>query len=157
VSESYRHTQIGWTLIVIVGAAAVAEIVIAAAVAPESTLALALAGAVAAVLAVVLVLFGTLTVMVDRTVLRLAFGVDLLRREVLLAEVVAARKVRNPWLAGWGVRDIPGGRLYTVGGFDAVELELDSGRVVRIGTDEPDALLAAVQLALPRGREVVTP
>ena len=66
----------------------------------------------------------------------------------MLADVTAARKVRNHWYAGWGVRIIPRGRLYNVGGLDAVELEMDNGRVVRVGTDQPDALLAAVQAAL---------
>lgn len=148
MSELYRHTQIGWTIIALVGAAIVAEVIVAAVLASQSTIALALSGAVAAVLAVFLALFSTLTVTVDGAAVRLAFGLDLLRREVLLEEVVAARRVRNSWVAGWGVRVIPHGRLYNVGGLDAVELELDSGRVVRVGSDEPDALLAAVQRAL---------
>jgi hypothetical protein len=43
---------------------------------------------------------------------------------------------------------IPQGRLYNVGSRDSVELEMDTGRVVRVGTDQPDALLAAVSAAL---------
>lgn len=151
MSELYRHTQIGWTIIVIVGAAVVTEVVVAAVLASQSTVALALSGAVAAVLAVFLSIFSTLTVTVDDTAVRLSFGLDVLRREVRLDEVTAVRRVRNSWVAGWGVRVIPRGRLYNVGGLDAVELELDSGRVVRVGTDEPDALLAAVQRALRAG------
>lgn len=152
MSELYRHTQTGWTIIALIGAAIVVEVVIAAALASENTVALALSGAVAAVLAVVLTLFSTLTVTVDVTAVRLSFGLGVLRREVSLDQVVSARAVKNSWLAGWGVRVIPHGRLYNVGGFDAVELELDNGRVVRVGTDEPDALLAAVQRALAGGR-----
>lgn len=148
MSEQYRHTQVGWTIVVLVGAAVVLEVVVAALLASQSTFALALSGAVAAVLAVVLALFSTLTVTVDDVAVRLAFGFEVLRREVRLDEVVAARRVRNSWVSGWGVRVIPRGRLYNVGGLDAVELELDSGRVVRVGTDEPDALLVAVQRAL---------
>ena len=152
MSELYRHTQTGWTIIALVGAAIVVEVVIAAALASENTVALALSGAVAAVLAVVLALFSTLTVSVDDAAVRLSFGLGVLRREVPLDEVVAARAVKNSWIAGWGVRVIPHGRLYNVGGFDAVELQLDGGRVVRVGTDEPAALLAAVQRALLSGR-----
>jgi hypothetical protein len=95
-----------------------------------------------------LALFSTLTVVVEDRSLRLWFGLGSLRRDVLLDEVTAVRKVRNSWHAGWGVRAIPGGRVYNVGGRDAVELELDSGRVVRVGTDQPDALLAALKAAL---------
>jgi hypothetical protein len=152
MSERYRHTQVGWTLIVLVAAAVVAEIVLVIVLAPESALALSLSGGLAAILAVLLVLFSTLTVTVDDVAVRLAFGLESLRREVLLDEIAEVRRARNAWWAGWGVRVIPNGRLYNVGGLDAVELELDSGRVVRIGTDEPDALLAAVKQTMRRSR-----
>jgi hypothetical protein len=151
VSQLYRHTQIGWTIIVIVGAAMVVEVIVAAVVASEITAVLAPSGAVAAVLAVVLAIFSTLTVTVDDAAVRLSFGLNVLRREIPLDEVVAASRVRNSWVAGWGVRIISNGRLYNVGGLDAVELELDNGRVVRVGTDEPEALLAAVRRALRAG------
>jgi hypothetical protein len=148
MSQQYRHTQVGWTIIVLVVAAVVAEILLVVVLAPGSTLALSLSGALAAILAVTLVLFSTLTVTVDDAAVRLAFGLEALRREVSLDQIAEARRVRNAWYSGWGVRVIPNGRLYNVGGLDAVELQLDNGRVVRVGTDEPDVLLAAVQRAL---------
>jgi hypothetical protein len=148
MSQQYRHTQVGWTIIVLVVAAVVAEILLVVVLAPGSTLALSLSGALAAILAVTLVLFSTLTVTVDDAAVRLAFGLEALRREVSLDQIAEARRVRNAWYSGWGVRVIPNGRLYNVGGLDAVELRLDNGRVVRVGTDEPDVLLAAVQRAL---------
>jgi len=148
MNERYRHTQIAWTLIVLIAAVVLAELAIVTFSAPQGTLSLALSGAVVAVAAVMLALFSTLTVVVDDRALRLWFGFGSLRREVMLADVTAARRVRNHWHAGWGVRVVPGGRLYNVGGLDAVELEMDTGRVVRVGTDQPDALLAAVKAAL---------
>jgi hypothetical protein len=148
MSQQYRHTQVGWTIIVLVVAAVVAEILLVVVLAPGSTFALSLSGALAAILAVTLVLFSTLTVTVDAAAVRLAFGLEALRREVSLDQIAEARRVRNAWYSGWGVRVIPNGRLYNVGGLDAVELHLDNGRVVRVGTDEPDVLLAAVQRAL---------
>ncbi len=150
VTEPYRHTQVGWTLIVLVVAVALLDLTIVALSTP-STLALAFAGALSAVFAVALILFASLTVVVDGVVVRLWFGAGVLRREVLLQDVVAVRKVRNHRWSGWGVRVLSNGRLYNVGGLDAVELELEGGRVVRIGTDEPDALLTAVKRALPGG------
>jgi hypothetical protein len=148
MNERYRHTQIAWTLIVLVVAVVLAEIAIVTISGPQGTVSLALSGAVVAVAAVMLVLFSTLTVVVDERAVRLWFGFGALRREVALADVRAARKVRNSWYAGWGVRVIPQGRLYNVGSRDSVELEMDTGRVVRVGTDQPDALLAAVSAAL---------
>jgi hypothetical protein len=148
MNERYRHTQIAWTLIVLVVAVVLAEFTIVTFSDPQGTLSLALSGAVVAVAAVMLALFSTLTVAVDDRAVRLWFGFGSLRREVVLADVRAARRVRNHWYAGWGVRVIPNGRLYNVGGLDSVELDMDDGRVVRVGTDQPDALLAAVQAAL---------
>jgi len=148
MNEPYRHTQIGRTLIALVVAVVLAELLIIAFGAPQGTPALVLSGVLVAVVAVLLALFSTLTVVVDDRKVSLEFGFGFLRREVMLTDIIAARKVRNHWYAGWGVRIIPRGRLYNVGGLDAVELELDIGRVVRIGTDQPDALLAAVMAAL---------
>jgi uncharacterized membrane protein len=148
MNERYRHTQIAWTLIVLVVAVVLAEIAIVTFSGPQGTVSLALSGAVVAVAAVMLLLFSTLTVVVDDRAVRLWFGFGALRREVALIDVRAARKVRNHWYAGWGVRVIPQGRLYNVGSRDSVELEMDTGRVVRVGTDQPDALLAAVSAAV---------
>src|SRR5450756_1774857 len=61
MNERYRHTQIGWTLIVLVVAVVLAELTIVAFRAPQGTLALALSGAFVAVVAVMLALFSTLS------------------------------------------------------------------------------------------------
>ena len=148
MNERDSHTQIGWTLIVLVVAVVLADLSIVAFSSPRSALTLAISGALVAIVAVTLALFSTLSVVVDDRAVRLWLGFGSLRREVMLADVTAARRVRNHWYAGWGVRIIPGGRLYNVGGVAAVELEMDNGRVVRVGTDQPDALLAAVKAAL---------
>ena len=37
--------------------------------------------------------------------------------------------------------------MYNIAGRDTVELELQSGNVFRIGTDDPDGLLAALRSA----------
>ncbi len=144
MNEHYRHTQFGWSLIAIVVGVGLLELTVVA-LSTVSTMAITLAGAMAAIFAVLLVMFATLTVVVDDKALQLRFGVGLLRRVVPLGDVVAARAVRIPWWTGWGVRAVSHGWLYRVGGRDAVELELDNGRVVRVGSDEPAALLAAVK------------
>ena len=97
-----------------------------------------------------LLLFTTLTVQVDGRAVRCAFGLGVIRREILLRDVIRASVVRNHWIYGWGLRWIPGGWLWNVSGLDAVELELTSGKVFRIGTDEPTLLHAAIVGALRR-------
>jgi len=55
------------------------------------------------------------------------------------------RVVRNSWLQGFGIRMAPGFRLYNVSGLDAVDLQLKSGEIRRIGTDDPQGLLSALK------------
>jgi hypothetical protein len=40
--------------------------------------------------------------------------------------------------------------IYTVSGFDAVEITLKNGAIFRIGTDEPKALEQSIQQAITR-------
>ena len=48
----------------------------------------------------------------------------------------------SPWY-GWAIRWIRQGSLWNAWGLAAVELDLTKGRQFRIGTYEPDELLAA--------------
>lgn len=138
---NYHHTQPGTLIRVIM---IVALLVIAGSAwhggAARLTLVL-----VCAVLLVALALFHSLTVSVTADAVKLSFGIGLIRRTIPRARIRAARIVRTQWYYGWGIHLIPHGWLYNVSGFDAVELTLDTGRVARIGTDEPAELLAAVQ------------
>ena len=135
----YRHTQFGWITFAIVSAAdAIAVVaVVLAEVAWVSLIILAFT-------AVIFVLFGWLNVAVEADRVRLWFGAGLVRRSWLFADIVRAEAVRNPWYTGWGIRFLPGRTVYSVSGFEAVEIELQSGKHYRIGTDEPEALVAAL-------------
>ena len=106
------------------------------------------AALMAGVLVLVILLFGNLTVEIAGGHLRIRFGVGLIRKSWRLDQVDRCRPVRNSWVYGWGIRKIPGGWLYNVSGLDAVELKMKSGKACRIGTDEPQALCAALEEAL---------
>ena len=69
------------------------------------------------------------------------------RRRIELDDVAAARHVQNSWGFGWGVRKTRNGWMFDIAGSDAIELTLRSGRVFRIGTDQPAELSAAIELA----------
>ena len=90
-------------------------------------------------------LFGSLKVTVDETSVRLKFGIGVIRKTILLSDVHSCAKIRNNALCGWGIRYIGNGWMYNVSGFDAVELSLKNGRRFRIGTDDADNLLFAIQ------------
>jgi hypothetical protein len=94
----------------------------------------------------ILLLFVSLTVEIKDQRLTCSFGPGLIRRSIALSDIRDVRAVRNPWVLGWGIRWMPGGYwLWNVSGLDAVELTLATGAKFRIGTDEPDALVQAIQ------------
>ena len=92
-------------------------------------------------------LFSTLRVTVDAENVTAAFTGGLLSHRVALDEVDAAAVVAVPWHRGWGIRKTRRGWMYNVSGRGAVELTLPEGRTFTIGSDEPEALLAAIERA----------
>ena len=135
---TYRHTQVGYWMFVVSVALAV---VIAARAQSLTTL-----GVMCFITTLASGLFGTLTTIVDGASVVVRFGpLGLIRDRFAVAEITSARVVRNSVLHGIGMRYIPQGRLWNVWGLDAVELQLKNGTRFRIGTDEPQALLAALR------------
>jgi hypothetical protein len=91
------------------------------------------------------ILFSSLTVDVSGNELRWHFGPGLWAYRLPLGDIQRVAIVRNRWWSGFGIRMRPGFRLYNVSGFDAVELQLKSGDIRRIGTDDPQGLAAALR------------
>lgn len=139
----YRHTQTTYLAPAIVLVVLVVMGVLLLTTGEEAVAALFVA-VFLVVLAVVTFVFSRLTVVVDDDGVTAAFGRGWPKRRYTYDEIDAIRPVRNKWYYGWGIRWIPGGWMYNVWGLDAVELELSSGKVFRVGTDEPDALHAAL-------------
>ncbi len=139
----YRHTQTGW--VTLTGMAAGLVIVGVALVnADENWIALA----VLVLLITAMVAYSSLTVTLTDDTLEMRFGPGLIRRRYRLADVESSRVVRNRFYYGWGTRLTPHGWLYNVSGLDAVEVQFKTGRKVRIGTDEPQALDTAIREAV---------
>ena len=138
----YRHTQIGTVVIAALGAAIVlvlAPSLMNVPIHPIQT-------SVVVVLVIVLGLFYSLTVEIKENFLECYFGPGLISRKILLSDIIEARAVRNPWLVGWGIRWYPGKYwLWNVSGLQAVELLFKNGKRFRIGSDEPESLVQAIQ------------
>ncbi|MFP6614260.1 MAG: hypothetical protein VB875_08505 [Pirellulales bacterium] len=85
---------------------------------------------------------GRLIVRDDGDALLVRFGpIPLIRKRIRYADISEAERSRSRLIDGWGVHYVPGrGWTYNLWGFDCVELRLGDRRL-RIGTDEPDALL----------------
>jgi hypothetical protein len=93
-------------------------------------------------------MFYRLTVEIQSDVLTCSFGIGLIRRNIPLTDIEQALSVKNPWLMGWGIRWLPGRYwLWNVSGLLAVELTMTNGKRFRIGTDEPEKLVNAIESA----------
>jgi len=137
VRTLYKHTQVGkWIL-----AAGVAiPLILVVASWPPDPATLVPAG----LLLLPLAFFATLTVTVTGEAIEASFGIGFVRRRIPLKHIRGWRIVRSPLYHGIGLRMIPGGTLYNVRSGPAVELLLENDRVLRIGTDEPQRLVAAL-------------
>ena len=136
----YRHTQVGTVMLIVLGAGI---LVVGASLRTRGPDALLLA--VLVILAVTAGLFASLTVEIRGGVLTLLFGPGLIRKRVRMADIRACTVVRNPWWYGWGIRRTPRGWLYNVSGRAAVELTLQNGQQLRIGTADPQQLCHAIE------------
>lgn len=139
----YRHTQFGTIIIFAVGifvAAILVHFLLSGSIHP-------IEAGVAILLLITLFLFASLTVEINHGSVVCNFGPGLIRKEIKLSDVTDVRPVTNSWLAGWGIRWMPGRyMLWNISGFQAVELTLTNGKRFRIGTDEPDLLVRAIQI-----------
>ena len=140
--SDYRHTQIGTVLLSSLGAAVllVGALLLMYGLDPVLL-------AVIVMLAAIAIVFASLTVEIHGEVLILWFGPGLIHKRVAVATIRACAVVRNPWWYGWGIRWTPRGWLYNVSGLGAVELTLQNGQRLLIGTDEPEQLCQAIARA----------
>jgi hypothetical protein len=138
----YKHTQIGY-VILSCGAAA---FFIALEVFFRKASGLSLLIGLAAIL-VLTGVFGTLTVEIREGLLKFRFGLGLIRKTLQIAAIESCEIVRNPWYYGWGIHATSKGWVYNVSGFSAVEIFLNDGRRIRLGTDEPELLRKAILTA----------
>lgn len=139
MTKYYSHTQTG-TVMIIISALAFAF----------GLWSISFQGGVTSLIILIIAillafLFPTMTVSVGSKEILVSLGAGIIKKRFEISEVTAAHKVKNPWYYGWGIRWFPGGWLYNVSGFNAVEIEMKSGAKYRIGTDEPEELQRAIQ------------
>ena len=78
--------------------------------------------------------------------LRVRFGpLPLFQKTIRYDRITAARPARSSVIDGWGIHWVPGrGWTWNLWGMDCVELTV-GGKVLRIGTDDPEGLAEFVQ------------
>jgi len=144
----YKHTQRGTPTITVIGGGVALLAGLAVYMHQTGHEAAWTPTAVAAILVATLLIFHSLNVEVGDGVLRLHYGIGFPFKTIDLSEVAKVEVVRNHWWYGWGIRYTPRGWLFNIAGLDAIELTFHSGRTMRIGTDEPEALCDAVRSEL---------
>jgi len=90
-------------------------------------------------------LFSSLTVDVTTDEVRWYFGPGFWKKRLARSDIEEVAPVGTHCWYGWGIRYTPQGWMYNVSGLKAVKVTLQSGKTILIGTDEPDALAAALR------------
>lgn len=91
--------------------------------------------------------FRSMTVSLDEHHLNITFGDWLNLKQIKLAYIEEVETRRMSPLSGWGIHYVGDGWLYNVYGLDAVRVTMKSGKVIYVGTDEPDLLAIAIREA----------
>ena len=150
----YKHTQIGYLMLVVTLVVLVlfAWTYITARAEPPSVDSGTnlLVTSIMALILFILASFATLTVTIDKNYIGIKFGYGIFRKKFPLNEIASAISVKNHWYYGWGIRLWlwPKMWIYNVSGFDAIEIITRSGRIYRIGTDDPSGLETAIKRAI---------
>jgi len=141
--RSYRETQPATSIRVITGLTflCLVILVVAMPLPNPARIILSAAGAMELMLAFLL---WNMTVEVKEGAVRVSFGPGLIRRSYPVAKIVAATPTSRPWYAGRGVRVAPRATLMIVSGKTALELQLESGRRIVVGTPDPARLAEAI-------------
>ena len=138
----YKHTQIGYFLITVYGSLIL--IIIPLYIFTDFKLQ-AMIGLF--IMLIALGIFAAMTVKVSDQKMKIQFGLGAIRKEFLIRDSETFREVKHPWHYGWGIRYTPRGWIFRVSGNSGIELQMKSGRLYQVGTDEPQKLAEALNQA----------
>lgn len=145
MNSDYKHTEYGTLMFIIfVGSGALIAFVFFAMLVDGE---LAAALIMVAIYLLGIAMFYNFTIEVSDRVLKFWFGIGIIKKTISLSEIQAAREVESPWYYFWGIKSIPGGWYYAISPGRAVEIVLKDGKLLRLGTDQPDELKKAIDSA----------
>ncbi len=142
--EGYRHTQRGDHVLIILFVVFTFSLAISSL---PGELDLFAAGFITLIIGISAILFCSLTIEINDDFICWHFGPGFWKKRIALADISDCSSVENSFWWGFGIRNYGAGWLYNVSGIHAVELNLASGAVLRLGTDEPNYLKAAIENA----------
>lgn len=147
--QPYKHRQFGTLMVSGLGAGLIMILFILLQAPPGP--ASIISWAVFLLIAGCLLLFWSLTVEEKSDHLHVYFGFGIIHKEIPFSEIIDARVVKTPWYYGWGIRPAPHGWMFNVSGLRGVELVFKNDQRFRIGSDQPQKLLSAIQPHLQKG------
>ncbi|MDP2562449.1 hypothetical protein [Psychrobium sp. 1_MG-2023] len=134
----YKNTQLGTAMLALMGLVTVI-LVLGLISKPQEPIGFAFV-----IVGVIALLFSSLTIKVSSDTIDWFFGPKFWKKSLAISDVRSAQVIRTKWYYGFGIRLISTGWLYNVSGLTAVELKLNDGTTVSLGTDDPENLLAAI-------------
>jgi len=137
----YEHTQkspLGWIFAVTGGLI----LIIAWLISRNQITSVLISFAVAVILVLISLCFGSLTVRDETDFLAIRFGpLPIFRTRIEYPEITGVEIDRSNILDGWGIHYIPGrGWTYNVWGFDCVRIQKGK-KIICVGTDDKEALV----------------
>jgi len=86
----------------------------------------------------ILLLFSSLTVEIDDTYLKIEYTNWIIKKSFLLSEIKSVKKVKNHWYYWWGIRVWfwPKMIIFNISWYDAIEINMNDGKLYRIWTDD---------------------
>ena len=99
------------------------------------------------ILSMVVCTFGWLTIIIDKTHLKIKMGIGLFGRKIPLKEIKETKVTKIPWWMGSGVRYRFGRIMYSVQGFRAVEIIQKDDKKIILETAEPKLLKQMIDTA----------
>lgn len=140
--QAYKHKQ--WGFVTFAGIPLVMVFVLAL---NDQVVALPAAaiGVLFGLLTLVAIAFSSMTIEVNESEITWYFGPGVFKKSLPLEEVGRCRKVKNPIWMGFGIHAYGTGWIYNVSGLLGVEIELKGGAFIRLGTDQPNYLIQAIE------------
>ena len=145
----YEHTQIGYLTVCVLFGAAI-FVAVTGIVTPAERGGLQVSAMVEVILLICAIEFTKLTIKIDSETLQACFAMGLMCKKVPLAQIATCEPIRIHWWYGWGIHLTPYGWLYNVSGLDAVAITLRDRRKFASGTDDPQALVDAIERLISR-------
>lgn len=144
---SYKKTQIGWFFILTFFPLIVLMSLFYIKQWGNEPLTFSLFLFIAGLFLLILALFYQLKVEIEGKVLRLSYGIGLIRFRFAMDTLVETKVIKTPWYYGLGIRITPKGLLYNIQGRKAVEISyLRDGKKksFMVGSAEPEELKRAL-------------